>query len=270
MNENSKSSKGILVALGVVGALVVLFFIFCFRTVDAGQVGIVTRFGDVDRSKTSGIAIKAPWPIERLRKMDIRVQKEQQESAAATSDLQDVKATLALNYALDGPTAIKVYKEIGPEYKDIIIVPAVQESFKAASATYTASQLVTERNAVKAKAYDVIKERLEKYGIRLIDLNIVNFAFSPEFNAAIESKQVAAQNAEKAKQDLNRIQVEAEQTITRARAESESQRLQQTTITDQLIRYKQIEVQQNAIAKWNGIMPTTNAGDGSILSIPLR
>lgn len=259
-----------LVILGGLIVLVVLFFVFCFRTVGAGQVGIVTRFGEVNRTASSGIVIKAPWPVERLVKMDIRVQKEQQESSAATSDLQDVKATLALNYALDNDVAIKVYKEIGLEYKDRIIVPAVQESFKAASATYTATELITERTAVKGKALEVIKERLSKHGVRVIDLNIVNFNFSPEFNASIEAKQIASQNAEKAKQDLLRIEVEAKQTITKAQADAEAQRLQQTTLTQQIIDLKRLDVQQNAIARWNGVMPTTNAGDGSILSIPLR
>lgn len=266
--EVKRLDKGAYVTGGVV--LAVLFFLlFCFRTVGAGQVGIVLRFGEVNRTVRSGIALKLPWPIEKIVKMETRVQKEEQQSAAATKDLQDVNATLAVNYALDSETAIGVYKQIGVDYKDRIIVPAVQESFKAASATYTATELVTERNAVKAKAYDVIKSRLEQYGIRVVDLNIVNFSFSEEFNKSIEAKQVAAQNAEKAKQDLLRIEVEAQQTITRAEAEARAQRLQRTTITDQLIRYKQLEIQSQAIKQWDGHMPQYFGGSGNILSIPL-
>ena len=247
---------------GAVLAVIVLFLL-CFRTVEAGEVGIVTRFGEVNRTASSGVALKLPWPIEQLYTMDIRVQKEQQESSAATSDLQDVQATLALNYSLDGPTAIEVYKTIGPDYKERIIIPAVQESFKSASASYTAGQLITERAAVKAKAYDVIKSRLEKYGIHVVDLNIVSFNFSAEFNTAIEQKQVAQQNAEKAKQDLERIKVEAEQKITTATADAEAQRLQQQTLTPELL-------QKYAIDKWDGKLPTTQAGEGSIFNIPIK
>jgi regulator of protease activity HflC (stomatin/prohibitin superfamily) len=155
--------KTIVTISGVI-LFILWFWIFCFRTVSAGQVGIVTRFGEVNRVETSGIAIKMPWPIERLEKMEIRVQKEEQSSSAATSDLQDVTATLALNYALDNETALKVYKELGKDYKHRVVIPAVQESFKSASATFTARELVTERTAVKAKAFDIIKSRLEKYG----------------------------------------------------------------------------------------------------------
>ncbi len=242
---------------------VLLFFLFCFRTVGAGQVGIVTRFGEVNRTASSGIAMKLPWPIERLTKMDIRVQKQQEVSNAATSDLQDVQATLALNYALDSATAIRVYKEIGPDFKERIIIPAVQESFKSASAGYTAQQLITQRTAVKGAAYDVIKARLGKYNIRVVDLNIVNFSFSPSFSAALESTQVARQEAEKATQDLARIKVEAEQKITTATADAQAQRLQQQTLTPEIL-------QLEAIRKWNGTMPTTTAGSGTIFNIPLQ
>lgn len=262
-------TKGAKWTIGIVGILL-FFFLFMFRTVGAGQVGIVTRFGEVNRTVPSGIAIKMPWPIERLHKMDTRVQKEEQESAAATSDLQDVKATLALNYALDGPTAINVYKEIGPEYKERIVIPAVQESFKAASAKYTASELITKRTEVKGQAYEVIKDRLDKYGIRVVDLNIVNFSFSAEFNQAIEAVQVANQNVARARQELETTKVEAQKQIEAAQGAAEAQRLQQTTLTPQLLEKLRIEMQMEAIKKWNGVMPTTNAGDGSILSIPLR
>lgn len=266
MINNNETPKAHLdtksVIVGTLVTTVILFFILCFRTVGAGQVGIITRFGEVNRTVSSGIALKLPWPIERLTKMDIRVQKQQEESSAATADLQDVKATLALNYALDGRTAIKVYKEIGTDFKERIIIPAVQESFKAASAGYTAQQLITQRAEVKAKAYEVIKDRLEKYGIRVVDLNIVNFAFSTEFNAAIEAVQVANQNVAKARQELETTKVEAEKTIAAANAAAEAQRLQQQTLTPEII-------QLEAVKKWNGTLPTTMAGSETIFNIPL-
>lgn len=258
--ESTKNYKGLYI-LGAAVLVILLFLVLCFRTVGAGQVGIVTRFGAVNRTANSGIALKLPWPMERLIKMDTRVQKEQQQSAAATTDLQDVNATLALNYALDGQTAIKIYKEVGTDYKERIIVPTLQESFKAASANYTASQLVTERTAVKGKAYDVIKSRLGKYGIRVVDLNIVNFNFSPAFTKAIEDKQVAQQLVEKVRFDTQRVQQEAQSAIAQAQGQAEAQRLQQQTLTPEYLQLKAIE-------KWNGTMPNA-VGGNSIFNIPL-
>jgi len=256
-------------ALVITAVTILLFFLLCFRTVGAGQVGIVTRFGEVNRIQTSGIALKLPL-VENLIKMETRVQKEEQDATAATADLQDVNGKLALNYALDNETALRVYKELGEGYVGRVITPAVQESFKAATANYTANELITKRGEVKKAAYDVIKTRLEKYGIRVVDLNITNFAFSPAFNNAIEASQVAKQQAEKAKQDLERIRVESEQAIVAAQGQSEAQRLQQTTLTADLVRLKEIEAQNRAIDKWDGHTPATMAGDGNIFNIPLR
>lgn len=244
---------------------VILFFIpvLCIRSVGAGQVGVITRFGDVDRTADSGIAFKLPWPIERIKKLDTRVQKEEIDSEAATADLQDVNAKLALNYSLDRDTALKVFKEIGVDYKSNIVIPALQESFKASTSRFTAQELITKRAEVKKVAFDAVKERIGKYGITVIDLNIVNFSFSEEFSKAIEATQVANQNVAKARQELETTKVEAEKKVAAAQADAEAQRLQQQTLTPELL-------QKYAIDKWNGVLPTTNAGGGNIFSIPIR
>jgi regulator of protease activity HflC (stomatin/prohibitin superfamily) len=254
----------------IIPALFLFFMIFCFRTVGAGQVGIITRFGEVNRVQTSGIALKLPYPIERLEKMETRVQKEEQDSTAATSDLQDVTGKLALNYALDNATALRVYKELGKDYKDRVVTPAVQESFKAATAGFTAQELITKRPEVKAKAYEAIRDRLDKYGIRVVDLNIVNFSFSTAFNQAIEAVQVANQNVAKARQELETTKVEAEKSIAAANGQAEAQRLQQQTLTPELLQKYTIDAQNRAIDKWNGVLPTTNAGGngGLLFNIP--
>lgn len=262
MYENDPIPKAIPIIGGIL-LLIVLFFVFCFRTVDAGKVGIITRFGEVNRVAESGIALKLPWPIERLDKMEIRVQKEEQDATAATSDLQDANAKLALNYSLDNDTALKVYKELGKDYKERVVIPALQESFKSAAADYTAPQLITERTAVKGKAYEIIRDRLSKYGIRVVDLNIVNFSFSADYSKAVEDVQVANQNVAKAKQELETVKVNAQKDIQAAQGAAEAQRLQQQTLTPQLL-------QKQAIEKWDGKLPTTTAGGETLFNIPLR
>ena len=238
------------VVIGAAVALVVLAFM-CIRTVEAGQVGVVTRFGEVNREVNSGLALKFPWPIEKLQKLDTRIQKQEENATAATADLQDVRATLALNYALDRGSALQVFKTIGTEYRDRIVVPAVQESFKAATAQYTAAELLTKRAEVKGKALDAIKKRLAPYGIRIEDLNIVNFSFSEEFSKAIEQKQVAAQEAERAQFNLDRAHLDAEAQI-----------LQKESLSPEFL-------QKLAIEKWDGKMPQY-VGGGSVFNIPLQ
>lgn len=262
IGEFTGLTKGTKTIIWVV-SLILFFFIFCFRTVGAGEVGIITRFGDINRTATSGIALKLPWPIEGIQKMETRVKKDDIQSAAATSDLQDVQATITINHTVDNATAIEVYKEVGVDYIQRVIVPIVQESFKAASAKYSAQELITKRAEVKQVAYNSIKERLDKYGIRVVDVSITNFTFSKEFNDAIEAVQVANQNIAKARQELETTKIEAEKTIATASAQAEAQRLQQQTLTPELL-------QKYAIDKWNGVLPTTNAGQNTIFSIPVK
>jgi regulator of protease activity HflC (stomatin/prohibitin superfamily) len=240
----------------------ILFFGFMFRTVGERQVGIITRFGEVNRIANPGPVIKFPW--DKLTKMDTSVLKEEQTASAATSDLQDVSTVLALNYAVDDDTAVRIYKEIGPEYVSRIIQPALQESVKSSTAKYTAQEMITKRPEVKAAAEKVINTRLKKYGIRVVDLSIVDARFSAEFNAAIESVQVANQNVAKARQELETTKVEAEKRVAEATAAAEAQRLQQQTLTPQLL-------QKQAIEAWDGKLPTYYGGsNGTFFNIPLQ
>ncbi|HTE58378.1 MAG TPA: prohibitin family protein [Verrucomicrobiae bacterium] len=232
--------------------LLVLLPLMCVRTIDAGQVGVVTRYGEVNRETQSGLALKLPWPVEKLYRMDTRLQKQQEEAEAASSDLQVVSATLAVNYALNREKATNVYKEIGAQYRDRVIVPAVQESFKAATAQYTASELLTKRPEVKQKALESIKARVEPYGIRIEDISIVNFSFSSDFSKSIEAKQVAAQEAERAKFNLDRAKLDAE-----------AQNVQKLSLSQEFL-------QKLAIDKWDGKLPQYMGGGDSVFNIPLR
>src|SRR3990172_9942282 len=93
----------------------------------AGHVGVLTRFGAVTGANfEQGLHFKVPF-VEGIHVFDIRVMKEQVEAAAASKDLQEVRSTIALNYHLDGSKASDVYRDIGAQYKERIIDPAVQE-----------------------------------------------------------------------------------------------------------------------------------------------
>lgn len=241
-------------------ALITLLFGTWF-TVGAGEIGIVTRFGEVQRVADSGFNFKVPF-IDTVTTMETRIQKEEVLSSAVTKDLQDVKTTIALNYSINKETALKLYKEVGVNYKDNIINPVLHESVKAGTAQYTAEELITNRSEAKEKVLEVVKDRLSGYGIVIVDLNITNLDFSDAFNSAIEEKAVAQQQVEKAKQELEKVKIEAEQKIAKAQAEAESQKLQQQTLTELMIKKMFIE-------KWNGQLPTTNAG-GSGFIIDLK
>lgn len=240
--------------------------------VEAGHVGVVTRFGGVTGAVfEQGLHYKLPF-AEAVWVADVRTAKEQVDAAAASRDLQEVKTTIALNYHLDARHAPTVYREIGPQYKQRIVDPAIQEAFKYTTAGFTAEELITQREAVKNKAREFLRERLGAFNVIVDELNIVSFEFSKSFNDAIEAKQVAAQRVQQSLREQERAKVDAETKaiaadgdaqalLRKARAAAEAQALQQQTLTD-------LYVQFLAIEKWDGKMPQVN-GSGSLPFVQL-
>lgn len=251
------------VALGVIGGIVVLVLVLgAFVTIGAGQVGVVTKFGAVDRVLQPGLAFKIPV-IEQVTLMETRIQKEQADASAASKDLQEVKSTIAMNYHIEARHAVEIYQNIGADYRVRIIDPALQEAFKAVTAKFTAEELIAKREQVKSLALDELKARLGPSNILVDEFNIVNFEFSKEFNAAIEQKQVAAQNVEKARRDLERITVEAEQALTQARGQANAQQALRDNgaLSREYLDYL-------AVQKWNGVLPQVTGGASPFISIP--
>lgn len=232
--------------------------------IEAGHVGVVTRFGAVTGTVfEQGLHTKIPF-AENVWVADVRTQKEQVDAAAASRDLQEVKSTIALNYHLDARKAPQVYREIGAQYKTRIIDPVIQEAFKFTTAQFTAEELITQREAVKNRARDFLKERLGVSGVIVDELNIVVFEFSRAFNDAIEAKQVAAQRVQQSQREQERAEVdaktraiaaegEAQALLRKARAAAEAQALQRQTLTELYIQFL-------AIDKWDGKMPQVSGG----------
>lgn len=241
--NNTKFKIGTVVSIIVFLAVLLSMPVMgAWTTVSAGYVGVVTRLGAVNRVANPGFVWKIPI-IESVHKMETRTQLEQVDAQSASKDLQQVQATIALNYHLRGQNAVDVYQNIGTEYKERIIGPAMQEAFKAATAQFTASDLIGKREAVKNQTFQELKDRLEKYNIVVDDFNTVNFKFSDEFDVAIEQKTVAQQNQEKA-------QIEAETALIKAQGQVNAQQAlrEAGTLSPEYLRF-------HAQEKWNGVLP---------------
>lgn len=255
-----------LVIIGII--ILVLLFFRPFVQIGAGERGVVLNFGAVqNRVLDEGLHFRVPV-MQTVIRVDVKVQKSESEAAAASSDLQDVSSKVALNYHIIPDKANIVYQTIGVAFKERIIDPAVHEVVKAVTAKYTAEELITKRPAVSDAMKTALTERLLMHNIAVDAFSIVGFSFSKIFMEAIESKQTAEQLALKAKRDLERIKIEADQKITTAKAEAESLRLQRANISTDLIELRKIEANLKAIEKWNGILPqVTGAGSVPFIGI---
>ena len=197
-------------------------------------------------------------PLSDVKTVDVRLVTTKLESASAgTKDLQQVHTDIVMNYRLSGDKVAHIYKEFGLELEDRVINPALSESFKAAVAHYNSEELITKRDEVSAKIKEEVGVKLANYAVNVNDISLVNFGFSPEYQRAIEAKVIATQEKLKAEQDLARIEVEAKQTIAKAEGRAKAIQIETQAINSQ---GGASYVQLKAIERWDGKLPTTNAG----------
>lgn len=244
---------------GGIGLLFLVLFFRPFTIVGAGERGVVMYLGKVqDTVLDEGLHPVVPL-VTNIKRLSVRVQKTDVEAAAASKDLQDVSTSVAVNWHIEPTKVNQVFQRVGDEEAIIagIIEPAVSEVVKASIARRPVKDILQERVALKNEIDTALTERLAPYGVAVDDVSLVNFAFSAEFNAAIEAKQVAEQQAQQAAFKAQQAEQEAKAEINRAKGQAEAQRLVRETLTPEIL-------QQRAIEKWNGEFPTVMGGAGSL------
>lgn len=251
-----------IVPLLIIGVILLLIIFFnSFTAVPTGYIGIRTRFGKVSSNIVQeGLNFKVPF-IEKIVLIDCRTQKAEISCSTASKDLQEVYLNVAINYNVNRTTAQNLYKEVGVTYADIIISPSLLESVKSITAQYTAEELITKRTEVSDKMEELLKSKIETRGFNVIDFNITDLNFSTVYNQAIENKQVAEQEAKQAQYELEKAKIENEKKIAEAEANAQVMQAQNSSITENALKLKELEIQQQFIEKWNGVLPSTLSGD---------
>lgn len=242
-----------------------VFFIFFFPIViiGAGERGIVfnNASGVEDRILGEGTHLRMPF-LQSVTSVSVRTQKTNVKAEAASKDLQTVNTDIVVNWHLDASKVNKTYQQIGDEeaVRDRIIIPAVNEMVKAATAQLNVSEVLSQRTQLKANIDELLRQRLDKNGVILDDVSITNVNFSEEFNRAIEQKQVAQQEAERAIFKAQEAEQTANANINLARGEAEANRLKRESLTPELLQLRAIE-------KWDGQLPTVTGGSTPFVNI---
>ena len=247
----------------IVIIMFVLITIFSsFKTIPTGYVGVKTQFGKVqDTMLNEGFNFKVPY-IEKIINIDCRTQKCEYQMEASSKDLQKISnIKIAINYNVDKSMANQLYKEVGTDFNSIIVEPAIFECVKQGMSQYTAEELITRRSEVSSIIIDLLTQRLSNKGILVTALNITDLSFSAEFDAVIEKKQITEQQTQQAKYELEKAKVENEKKIENAKAEAEVMKQQNSQITEQTLRLKELEIKEKLIEKWSGNFPTTMLND---------
>ena len=254
--------KGILIGICIVLVIGLIIFFGSTTIVPTGHIGVVTLYSKVqDRYLDAGFHFITPF-VEDVHDIDIRTQKYSNTVEGSAKDLQIVNITLSINYQIRPDKASQLYAEVGENYTDIILNPALQSGLKASMAKFTAEEMVTKRSEVATSITEELNTRLEEYFI-ISAVNIENIGFTDEYNKAIEAKTTNQQKAEAEKAQLEIIKVQNEQKINTAEAEAKVRELQSKSVTEQSLEQLRLEIQRELVNKWDGHYPTTMLGSDS-------
>lgn len=248
MNSQSPNSWKPLLG-GIIAALVVLLGFNSFVILNPGQAGVLSILGKAqDGVLLEGIHFRPPL-VSNVDIYDLTVQKFEVPAESSTKDLQDLKASFAINFRLDPIQVVEIRRKQGTLQNIVskIIAPQTQESFKIAAARRTVEEAITKRDELKEDFDNALGERLDKYGILILDTSVVDLSFSPEFARAVEEKQIAEQKSQRAVYVAREAEQQAQADINRAKGKAEAQRLLAETLRAQ---GGELVLQKEAIEAW--------------------
>lgn len=260
------------------GVAFIFIIVSCFTYIPTGYTGIVTTFGKVhDGTLDAGISFKAPW--DNIIRMDNREQRFPFSLSAFSKDIQEVSIVGSVNININKQVAMNLYREVGINYVKILVAPRVQEDVKSIIAQYTAEELVANRNSLSEGIMALLRDDLATNGVNVISVAVEDLDFSDAFTSAVEAKQVATQEKQRAQTQQEQQTMEAEQAAERrriaAQADADVARIEADadayavevranaeaaaniaiadSLTDDLIEYTQIQ-------SWDGKLPNFMSG----------
>lgn len=280
----------------IVALIVAIILAFSMiKTVPTGYTGILTTFGKVEPNTVSaGVHVIAPW--QKIVKLDNRTQKVSVETDTFSKDIQQVKVSLAVNFCIDQTTAQELYKTVGVNYYESVVLPRILENVKAVVAEYSAENLVAKRGELSDEILTRLTDDAAAYGINIISISVEDIDFTDEFTDAVERKQVATQNklaaeteqaqktmeeqaaadraviSAKAKAEQDVIAANAELEVTKIQAEAalyagekeaEMNKRIAESLTPNLVKYYYIK-------QWEGVLPKTVLGEDNSFMISLE
>ncbi len=183
---------------------------------------------------------------------------------AASKEYQMVKLTGMMNFHIDPSYVNDLYQKVGLDFANKVIDPAFNDFVKEVVPIYPITEILPKREEIRKRAMMKLGDNLARYHIIVDDIYFANIRFSPEYERAVEAKQVAQQQVETQRQVLAQREIEAQQKVATAKGEAESILVVaqgQAKANDALSRsISPILVQYKSIEKWDGILPQVSGG----------
>jgi len=250
---------GKMIGLGVIVLLSGVAGCSSCSTVDAGEVGLYNRYGQIDEQVAKpGLHFLNPLTTS-IEKMTVQAQRWDAKTPVYTQDLQTADVSFALTYSLRPEAAARMRRTVGTEWSGRLIPPIVQSSIKNVFAQYTAMNAVAKRPVLQQRITAVVRERLALRGITVDAFELTNLDYSDAFENAVEQAQVATQRAVAARNQTVTIQEQAKQAVIAAQGRAKATQLEANAIsTNPSI------VEMRAVEKWNGVLPRNMYGSAPL------
>ncbi|KAJ6164057.1 Prohibitin-2 [Penicillium chermesinum] len=194
--------------------------------VDGGHRAIkYSRLSGVKKEiYNEGTHFRIPW-FETPIIYDVRAKPRNIPSLTGTKDLQMVNITCRVLSRPRVDALPQIYRTLGQDFDERVLPSIVNEVLKSVVAQFNASQLITQRENVARLVRENLARRAARFNIALDDVSLTHLTFSPEFTNAVEAKQVAQQDAQRAAFLVDKARQEKQAFIVRAQGEARSAEL---------------------------------------------
>ena len=251
----------------IVGAALLIFCAVIMTSsgtyvVKPGYRGVEVTMGKVSQAfKPEGFGLKAPF-ITGITQISVRQQTAEDKAECYSSDLQQITVDLKVLFRIPEASVVKLFQDYYGSPFESLVAPRVQEALKEVAALQSAEQIVKNREQIKTRSLEIARRKLGSLLV-IEDIVIQNIALTKELEHAIEAKMVQEQEASKSKYLQQRVQIEADTAVIRAKGEAES-----IMIRGDALKKNPAFVDLQIVDKWDGIAPVViGSGDKVILTL---
>ena len=227
--------------------------------VKPGFRGVEVTMGKVSSAfKPEGFGLRAPF-ITTIDQISIRQQTAEDKAECYSADLQQITVDLKVLFRVPEASVVKLFQDYHGVPFESLVAPRVQEALKEVAALQSAEQIVKNREQIKTRSLEIARR---KVGTLLVieDIVIQNIALTKELEHAIEAKMVQEQEASKSKYFQQRVQIEADTAVIRAKGEAES-----IMIRGEALKQNPAFVELQIVEKWDGIAPIVIGGGEKVV-----
>lgn len=254
--RKQEASVALLVAIGA--AAVAIFNLF--TVIPAGNVGVVDFLGNVsDNTLKAGVNIVNP--MARIEKFSIKTQEIKEVMSVPSKEGLSVQLEISLMYKLTPDKANEVYKRIGSNYREIILIPQFRSVVRGVTARYEAKALYTaSREKLASEIINDLNGLVVPRGITIEEAPLREIVLPPGLTRSIEEKLQAEQESQRMEFVLRKEEQEAQRKRIEAKGIKDFQTIVSEGINDQLLRWKGIEATEKLAQSPNSKVVVIGSG----------